>query len=88
MHAFIMNCKKKKKKKKKKNSLVIFLQVVLYSVTNSFVIFFSLLCISSYLSYNKLCWIRLRILPYFLCDLFVLREFKGKMIYVRLSEAN
>jgi len=33
-------------------------------------------------------WIRLRILPYFSCDLFVLREFKGKMIYVCLSEAN
>ena len=38
--------------------------------------------------YVHVCWIRLRILPYFLCDLFVLREFKGKMIYVRLSEAN
>ena len=38
--------------------------------------------------YIHVCWIRWRILPYFLCDLFVLREFKGKMIYVRLSEAN
>ena len=75
-------------KKKKKNSLVIFSAGCLVLVTNSFVIFFSLLCISSYLFYNKLLWIRLRILPYFLCDLFVLREFKGKMIYVRLSEAN
>ena len=32
--------------------------------------------------------IRLRILPYSLSDLFVLREFKGKIIYVHLSEAN
>ena len=32
--------------------------------------------------------IRLRILPYFSWYLFVLREFKGKMFYVRLSEAN
>ena len=49
---------------------------------NNFVIFFfcSPLCISNYLSYNKLFWIRLHILPYFSCDLFVLREFKGKMI--------
>ena len=52
------------------------------------VIFCSPFYISSYLSYNKLLWIRLRILPYFSCDLFLLREFKGKMIYVRLSEAN
>ena len=78
--------KKKKKKKKKQSSD--FPASCLVLVTNSFVIFFSLLCISSYLSYNKLFWIRLSILPYFLCDLFVLREFKGKMIYVRLSEAN
>ena len=27
-------------------------------------------------------------LPYFSCDLFVLPGFKGKMVYVRLSEAN
>ena len=27
-------------------------------------------------------------LPYFSCDLFVLPGFKGKMIYVSLSEAN
>ena len=51
-------------------------------------LFCSPLCISIYLSYNKVFWIRLRILPYFSCDLFVLREFKGKMIYVSLSEAN
>ena len=81
MQAFVKNCKKKKQS-------CDFPASCLALVTNSFVIFFSLLCISSYLSYNKLLWIRLRILPYFLCYLFVLREFKGKMIYVRLSEAN
>ena len=32
--------------------------------------------------------IRLRILPYSLSGLVVLQEFKGKIIYVRLSEAN
>ena len=71
-------CKKKKKKRIVKNN------------NNNFVISFfcSPLCISNYLSYNKLFWICLRILPYFSCDLFVLREFKGKMIYDRLSEAN
>ena len=41
-----------------------------------------------YFVYSYVFWICLRILPYFSCDLFVLREFKGKMIYVRLSEAN
>ena len=33
-------------------------------------------------------WIRLRILPFSLSDLFVLREFKDKIRYARLSEAN
>ena len=41
-----------------------------------------------YFVYSYVFWIRLRILPYFLCDLFVLWELKGKMIYVRLREAN
>ena len=41
-----------------------------------------------FLSHNKQFWIRLRILPYSLSDLFVLRECKGKIIYVRLSEVN
>ena len=54
----------------------------------SFVIFCSPFCINSELTYNKLFWICLRILPYFLCYLFVLQGLKGKMIYVRLNEAN
>ena len=37
---------------------------------------------------NSRVGIRLRILPYSLSGLVVLQEFKGKMIYVRLSEAN
>ena len=32
-------------------------------------------------------WIRLRILPYSLCVLFILWEFKSKMFYVRFSES-
>ena len=32
-------------------------------------------------------WIRLRILPYSLCVLFILREFKSKMFYIRFSES-
>ena len=72
----VKNCKKKPKPNNKQQQ----------QLCNFF--FCSPLCVSNYLSYNKLFWIRLRILPYFSCDLFVLREFKGKMIHVRLSEAN
>ena len=41
-----------------------------------------------YFVYSYVFWICLYVLPYFSCYLFVLWEFKGKMIYVRLSEAN
>ena len=70
------------------SSLHIYFYSLLLKKFRFIVVFCIPFCISNSIYDVINCWIRLRILPYFSFALSVLREFKGKIIYVRLSEAN